>query len=453
MDILLCLSIALLAGLMLSRVAKIFNLPAVTAYLVAGILVGPYLLGQLSALLDVNGLGFTSEKLPTGGFTSEYLHSFTILSDVALGFIAFSIGNEFRVSQLKKIGKQATIVGIFQAVATTLIVDAALIALHFAMPDKLPLEAAIILGAIASATAPAATLMVVKQYKAKGPVTDILLPVVALDDAVGLVLFAVSFGVSKALIAGGVSVVSVLVNPLIEIIGSLALGAIMGYLFSFCERFFHSRSKRMAVSVAFLFLTIALSKLKFEIGEVHIAFSSLLVCMMLGTIFCNICDFSEELMERVDRWAAPLFIVFFVTSGAELDLSVFKDAWIVLIGVVYLIFRSVGKYSGAYCGSRLAKCEDNIVKYLGITLLPQAGVALGMASMVKESVEFSGTNIATVVVSITLFAVLIYELVGPALTKMALLKAGDINPEGKTSAREEHAQKKAAEKALVNPKA
>ena len=444
MDILLCLSIALLSGLMLSRVAKIFNLPAVTAYLVAGILVGPYLLGQLSTLLGVDGLGFTSEKLGNG-FTSKYLHSFSILSDVALGFIAFSIGNEFRLAQLKKIGKQATIVGILQAVITTLIVDVALIALHFAMPKVLPLEAAIILGAIASATAPAATLMVVKQYKAKGPVTDILLPVVALDDAVGLVLFAVSFGVAKALIAGSVSIVSVLVNPLIEIVGSLVLGAIMGYLFSFSERFFHSRSKRMAVSVAFLFLTISLSQLKFEIGEVHIGFSSLLVCMMLGTIFCNICDFSEELMERVDRWAAPLFIIFFVTSGAELDLSVFTSGSIVLIGIVYLIFRSIGKYSGANVSSRLAKCDDNIVKYLGITLLPQAGVALGMANIVKDATEFADTNISTVVVSITLFAVLVYELVGPALTKTALLKAGDINPEGKTSARQEHAQKKAAE--------
>ena len=449
MDILLCLSISLLAGLMLSRLAKLANLPAVTAYLVAGVLVGPYLLGQLG----VDGLGFTAEKLPTGGFTSKYLHSFTILSDVALGFIAFAIGNEFRLSQLKKIGKQATIVGILQAVVTTLLVDAVLIALHFAMPDKLPLEAAVILGAIASATAPAATLMVVKQYKAKGPVTDILLPVVALDDAVGLVLFAVSFGVAKALIVGSVSIISVLVNPLIEIVGSLALGAIMGYLFSFTEQFFHSRSKRMAVSVAFLFLTIALSQLKFEIGEVHIGFSSLLVCMMLGTIFCNICDFSEELMDRVDRWAAPLFIIFFVTSGAELDLSVFTSISIVVIGIVYLISRSIGKYSGAYLSSRIAKCDDNIVKYLGITLLPQAGVALGMASMVKDSVEFAGSEIATVVVSITLFAVLVYELVGPALTKIALLKAGDINPEGKTSARHEHAQKKAAEKAAETTQA
>ena len=442
MDILLCLSIALLSGLMLSRVAKLLNLPAVTAYLFAGILIGPYLLGRLG----VDGLGFTAISLGNGAFTSKYLHSFSILNDVALGFIAFSIGNEFRLTQLKKIGKQATIIGILQAVVTTIVVDAALIGLHFAMPDKLPLEAAIILGAIAAATAPAATLMVVKQYKAKGPVTNILLPVVALDDAVGLVLFAVSFGVAKALIVGSVSIVSILVNPLIEIIGSLVLGAVMGYLFHLCERFFHSRSKRLAVSVGFVLLTIALSKFHKEFGELHIAFSPLLVCMMLGTIFCNVCDFSEELMDRVDRWTAPLFIVFFVTSGAELDLSVFTSGAIVLIGVVYLAARSAGKYYGANLGSRLAKCDDNIVKYLGITLLPQAGVALGMANTVKTAADFAGTSIATIVVSITLFAVLVYELVGPALTKIALLKAGDINPEGKTSARHEHAKKKAAEK-------
>ncbi len=442
MSILLCLSIALLAGLMMSRLAKLVELPAVTAYLVAGILVGPYVLGQI----PLEGLGFTAVKVGDH-FTSEFLHKFTILSDIALGFIAFAIGNEFRLTQLKKIGKQATIVGVLQAVITTVVVDIALIALHFIIPEKFPIEAAIILGAIASATAPAATLMVVKQYKAKGPVTDILLPVVALDDAVGLLLFAVSFGVAKALMAGSISVVSILVEPLLEIVLSIGLGALMGYLFSFCERFFHSRSKRLAMSVAYVLLTIALSKIKLSVGGVHIGFSSLLVCMMLGTIFCNICDFSEELMDRVDRWTAPLFVIFFVTSGAELDLSVFTDGWIVLIGVVFLAFRSFGKYYGANLSSRLAKCDDNIVKYLGITLLPQAGVALGMANMVKGSAEFAatpeGTLIASIVISITLFAVLVYEIVGPALTKMALLKAGDINPEGKTSARHEQAKNKA----------
>ena len=434
MQALLSLSIALLTGLMLSRLAKLAKLPAVTAYLVAGILIGPYCLGAFG----VSGLGFTSKA---------DVEAVGILADVALGFIAFSIGNEFRLSQLKKIGKQATIVGIFQAVITTIVVDIALILLHFAMPDKLSLSTAIVLGAIASATAPAATLMVVKQYKAKGPVTDILLPVVALDDAVGLVLVAVSFGVAKAIKIGAISVVAIIVEPLLEIVCSLALGSAMGFLFNFCEQFFHSRSKRLAMSVAFVLLTIGLSMLKFNIGGVHIGFSSLLVCMMLGTIFCNVCDFSEELMDRVDRWTAPLFIVFFVLSGAELELSVFADWMIVLVGVVYIIDRSAGKYSGARISSQLAKCDDNIVKYLGITLLPQAGVALGMANMAMSSAELGAEG--ALIANITLFAVLIYELIGPALTKMALLKAGDINPEGKTSARDEHAQKM-VQQALAN---
>ena len=424
MEALLHLSIALLAGLLLSRLAKVLKLPAVTAYLVAGILVGPYVLGQF----NVTGLGFS---------TMESVESYSIICDVALGFIAFSIGNEFRLSQLKKIGKQATIVGIFQAVVTTLLVDAALIALHFAMPDVLTLPVAITLGAIASATAPAATLMVVKQYKAKGPLTDILLPVVALDDAVGLVLFAISFGIAKALGSGGISIISVLVEPLIEVVLSLALGAALGFLFDFCERFFHSRSKRMSISIAFVFLAIALSMVSFTIfGKVHVSFSSLLVCMMLGTVFCNICDFSEELMDRVDRWTAPLFILFFVLSGAELELSVFTNFMVVIIGIVYIAFRSAGKYTGAFLSAKLSGCDDNIVKYLGITLLPQAGVALGMA-MKASALGPDGTIIS----NITLFAVLIYEIVGPMLTKMSLLKAGDIQPEGKTSAREEHIKK------------
>lgn len=423
MEILLSLSISLLAGLLLSRLAKLLKLPAVTAYLVAGIVVGPYCLGAFK----VDGLGFTS---------MENVEQFSILCDVALGFIAFSIGNEFRLSQLKKIGKQATIVGILQAVFTTLLVDAALILLHFAMPEQLPLEAAIVLGAIASATAPAATLMVVKQYKAKGPVTEMLLPVVALDDAVGLVLFAISFGIAKALGVGNVDVISVLVNPLLEVILSLALGSAMGALFHFCERFFHSRSKRLSVSIAFVFMTIALSMVKIEIGRVEIAFSSLLTCMMLGTIFCNICDFSEELMARVDRWTAPLFVLFFVLSGAELELSVFTNVMVLVIGLVYILARSAGKYTGAFLSSKWVNCDEKIVKYLGITLLPQAGVALGMA-MKSEAL---GGDIGILISNITLFAVLIYELVGPMLTKLALMKSGDINPEGVVSAREEAAK-------------
>ena len=423
MQALFTLSICLLAGLLLSRLAKLVKLPAVTAYLVAGILVGPYLLGAFG----VEGLGFVS---------MDNVHVYSVFSEVALGFIAFSIGDEFRLSQLKKTGKQATVIGIFQAVVATLLVDAVLIGFHFLNPDKLPLPAAIVLGAIASATAPAATLMVVRQYKAKGPLTDILLPVVALDDAVGLILFAVSFGVAKAMIAGPIDLISVIVEPVLEVVLSLLLGFVMGMLFSLFERFFHSRSKRLAVSVTFIMLTVACSMLKFEIFGIHIGFSSLLVCMMLGTVFCNVCDFSEEIMHRVDRWTAPLFILFFVMSGAELELSVFSDLAIVLVGLVYIISRSAGKYLGAFASAKAMKCDNNIVKYLGITLLPQAGVALGMAMKAFELGEQG-----TIVRNITLFAVLIYELVGPLLTKISLSKAGEIKPEEAVSARGEKHEK------------
>ncbi len=417
MQTLLSLSISLLAGLLLSRLAKLLKLPAVTAYLVAGILVGPYVLGAFG----VPGLGFIS---------MEDVDSYSLICDVALGFIAFSIGNEFRLSTLKKNGKQATIIGIFQAVITTILVDIVLIGLHFIMPDKLSLPAAIVLGAIASATAPAATLMVVRQYKAKGPLTDILLPIVALDDAVGLILFAISFGIAKALISGSVDIISVIVEPILEVVLSLGLGFVMGQLFTLSERFFHSRSKRLAMSVTFVFLTVAISMMKFEIFGIHVAFSSLLVCMMLGTVFCNECDFSEELMDRVDRWTAPLFILFFVLSGAELELSVFGDWAIVAIGVVYILARSAGKYLGAFSSAKAVKCDKHIVNYLGVTLLPQAGVALGMA------IKAAGLGPEGEIVSnITLFAVLIYEIVGPMLTKISLLKAGEIQPEERVSSR------------------
>jgi Kef-type K+ transport system membrane component KefB len=408
---LFALCVALLGGLLLSRAANYLKLPAVTPYLIAGILVGPYLLGAIG----VEGLGFTHESIK----------GFSLFADAALGFIAFAIGNEFRVSHLKKTGKQATVIGIFQAVVTTLVVDAVLILLHLAMPDVLSLPAALILGAIASATAPAATLMVVRQYKAKGPVTDILLPIVALDDAVGLVLFSVSFGVAKALISGQIDLLSVVLEPVLEVVLSLVLGFLIGLVFTFIEQFFRSRAKRVSLSVAFVLLAVGLSMLEFHIGRVHIAFSSLLVCMMLGTVFCNFCKNSEVIMEQTERWTAPLLVLFFVISGAELELSVFKSFSIVLIGLVYILCRAAGKYFGASFSAKTMKCDSNITKYLGVTLLPQAGVALGMAF---KASQLGGAD-GAMVLNITLFAVLIYELVGPMLTKIVLLRAGEIAPE------------------------
>lgn len=410
MNTLLSVSIALLTGLLMTRLFKPLKLPSVTAYLIAGVLIGPYFWGRLG----IGGVGFSS---------GEQVSALTLVSEVALGFIAFSIGNEFRLDELKKTGKQAFVVGVIQALVATLFVDLSLLVVHFIMPDKLSLPQLITLGAIATATAPAATLMVVRQYKANGPLTKLLLPIVALDDAVGLVVFAVSFGIAKTLVSGSVDIVSILVNPFIEIVCSLILGAIMGWVLTQLEKLFNSNTNRLNLTIAFVFLTVSLSMLDFNIGPVHIQFSSLLVCMMLGTVFCNICPLSHDLMAGADKWTSPLFALFFVISGAELELSVFTDIAIVCIGAVYIIFRSLGKYCGTFVSTNATKCEPQICKYLGITLLPQAGVALGMCTTAMQ-LGAEGNLIR----NITLFAVLVYEMVGPLLTRQALTAAGEIKP-------------------------
>lgn len=415
MNVLLSVSVALLAGLLMTRAFKKLKLPSVTAYLIAGVLIGPYCIGAL--------------KIPSLGFSSFHeVEALAIISEVALGFIAFSIGSEFRLSELKKTGKQALVIGIVQALVATLFVDLALWGIHKWMPDKLSMSQVITLGAIATATAPAATLMVVRQYKAKGPLTSLLLPIVALDDAVGLIVFAVSFGIAKTLATGALDMISIVVTPIVEIIASLGLGAIMGWLLTQFEKMFNSNTNRLNMTIAFVFLTAALSTLSFNIPiggvHIHVGFSSLLVCMMLGTVFCNICPLSEDLMGATDKWTSPIFALFFVISGAELELGVFADIAIVGIGLVYIIFRSLGKYFGALGSAKITKCEPNTCKYLGITLLPQAGVALGMCSIAAADLPGQGALIR----NITLFAVLIYELFGPVFTRWALTKAGDIKP-------------------------
>ena len=413
---LICLASALIGGLMLSRLTKRLNLPAVTAYLVAGLLLGPFALGRL----NIPGLGFQ---------TLEQVKLIGIITQTALGFIAFTIGNEFRLSQLKAMGSSAIIIGILQAVITTIVVDIILIALHLCFPEIISIPCAITLGAIASATAPAATLMVVRQYKADGPLTRLLMLVVAIDDAVGLLLFSVSFGIATALAHGQISVLAVVVEPILEIVLSLGLGSIMGWLLNWVEQFFHSRSKRMTISVAFVLLTVGLSSVTFTVGGVHCGFSLLLVCMMTGTIFCNICPTSEELMERVDNWVMPLNVLFFVISGAELDLEILSHPVTIIVGIIYILARSAGKYYGAAISCKLTKQSKPITDNLGITLLPQAGVALGMALTAATLPD------GVLARNVVLFAVLVYELIGPTLTKRSLLAVGEIKPEGRTSAR------------------
>ena len=472
---LLNVAFALLAGLLMTRIFSRWRLPDVTAFLVAGVLIGPFCLGRLG----ITGVGFAAY---------EDVAALGTISDVAMGFIAFAIGNEFRLEDLRKTGRQAFIIGIVQALVATALVDLALLGFHFLRPDILSAPAAITLGAIAAATAPAATLMVVRQYKAKGPLTSLLLPIVALDDAVGLVVFAVSFGIAKAMISGALSIVSVLVNPLIEIVlslllgmlagaaltrleamfhsnrnrmsmtiafavsfgiaramdsaqfsvasillsplieivGSLLLGAIAGFVLTKLETMFRSNSNRLSLSIAFIFLMVGLSAVEFTVAGVECGFSPLLVCMMLGTVFCNICPLSDDLMERADRWSTPMLAVFFVISGANLRLSVFSQGVLVFIGVVYIIARSAGKYCGARWSAKAVGCDHTVQKYLGIMLLPQEGVALGMC----VSAQALGAD-GELIRNIILFSVLIYELVGPVATKESLKAAGAITEKPK----------------------
>ena len=426
MQTLLLIAVALFSGLLMTRLFVKFHLPDVTAYLVAGVLIGPCVLGRLG----IPCLGFN---------TFEQVDSLSMISDVALGFIAFAIGHEFRLSALKKTGKQATVIGIFQAFIATLFVDAALISLHFIMPDILPLPVAITLGAIAAATAPAATLMVVRQYKAKGPVTDVLLPVVALDDAVGLVIFAVSFGIAQSIKNGTTHVAALILEPLMEVVLSLVFGGLVGLVLTWLERFFHSHRNRNALIVGCVVLTVAVSQLKIPVGSFTFGFSSLLVCMMLGTVFCNFCPLSEDLMLQADRWSGPAITLFFVLSGSALQFGVFGDVSVILIGLVFIVARSLGKYLGAGWSSSMVHSPEPVRKYLGITLLPQAGVALGMCA---TAYRVLGGPEGTLIRSIVLFSVLIYELLGPSLTKMALTKAGDIQaiPQEVTSRRKKRLQ-------------
>ncbi|MBQ4401524.1 MAG: cation:proton antiporter, partial [Synergistaceae bacterium] len=404
---------ALSAGLLMTRAFKYtvgrkgIMFPDVTSFLIAGVLVGPYVLGRF-------GIGFTSP---------EELSGVGILSNIALGFIAFDIGSEFRAASLKEMGKAALFIGIFQAVAATILVDIALVLLSLKLgADVLPMPVALTLGAIASATAPAATLMVVRQFKAKGPVTDLLLPIVALDDAAGLVIFAVSIGIAQAMTGGTINLISVVINPLVEIVCSVILGSLMGYFLTMLEKLFFSNSNRLSMTISFVLMTIALSSREVYVGQVRIAFSSLLVCMTLGTVFCNMCEYSGDIMARSQRWSAPLYAVFFVLSGARLELRVLADWGVMLIGAVYILVRCAGKYYGARLSSTAMKCGENVKKYLGITLFPQAGVALGMV----VSAQSLGSEMGGMIRNIILFSVLVYEIVGPMLTRMALTAAGEI---------------------------
>ena len=418
MNILIVLAIFIIVGLLATRIIRLFNLPNVTGYLIAGLLIGPSMFLLISKIFNIDLLYYDNY--------SDAVNKLSLLSDVALGFIALSIGVEFKLHHLKEIGKKVFIITLFQALTTTLFVDVALIALHKVL--GISLGVAVTLGAIATATAPAATLLVVRQYNAKGPVVDTLLPVVALDDAVGLMVFSISFAIAKVYDTGAdITIMAVLVNPLVEIFASLLVGFGLGALMTLISKAFKSRANTLGLLIAFSLLCVGLSQIQFHFGEVEFSFSSLLVCMMLGATYANLRKDTQRYLARVDEFTPPLFLSFFVISGASIDFSVINSISIVLVALIYIVVRSLGKYSGAYVGSLIAKAEPDVRKYLGITLLPQAGVAIGMANMAKAAFDVHGSHNGDIIYTIVLTATLVYELVGPMLTKIALEKANEID--------------------------
>lgn len=423
MNFILVLGILLVLGLASTRVMKVLKLPNVTGYLIVG------LLTALACLLIDR---FSNSQT----LTNELISLNETVSGVALGFIALSIGEEFKFSKIKGFGFKIIIITILQAFLAMVLVDVVVLIICYFL--NVPLEVAICLGAIATATAPAATLMVIHQYNAKGPLVDLLLPVVALDDALGLIFFSISVSISKVIAVGTVpTVLSLVAIPLIEIIGSLLLGIILGLLLRVIINYFKSRNNHVITLIAFTLIGVGVCSLlnKITINGSHLEFSNLLCCMMIGATYINIgknTDIVERDFSLVERWTPSLFMLFFVLSGAHLVtsakelLSSNTNMLIVLVIFIgYIIARSLGKYFGAFAGCKITKRDKNISNYLGITLLPQAGVAIGMANQISSMEAFSGGS-GSIIVTVVLCATLVYELVGPFLTKMALQKAGEI---------------------------
>ena len=421
------IAVLLLAALLSTRLMKIIKLPNVTGYLITGIIMGPFVFGLLFNNFSYEGI---NESVI---FT--YVNQISWVSTIALGFIAFSIGTSFRFTVLKAVGKRVLIITVLEALFASISVILALfIAFLF---NQISLSLVLTLGAIASATAPAATLMVIKQYNAKGPLVDTLLPVVALDDAAAIILFSILFQIAKTLAGGGdFSIYLMIVKPIIEISISLGIGAIIGFFISWMNRFFKSRNNRLIWCIFSVFTATGFYMLfKYpQLGGFEL--SSLLMCMVAGLIYTNMRKDSSRTLDVLDRFTSPIYMMFFVISGASLDLTIFFDSKaLVVLGIagVYVIFRMVGKWLGAFIGASVTHCEPQVKKYLGFTLAPQAGVAIGLATTANNifSLNENTKEIGAFIIACVLTSTLIYELIGPLISKFALTKAGEIVPEAK----------------------
>ena len=425
--IFLYLAILLLAALLSTRLMKVLKLPNVTGYIVTGIIMGPFVFGVLFN-------NFTYEGIKES-VIFNYVNRLGWVSQVALGFIAFSIGTSFKASVLKTVGKRVIIITILEALAASIFVLIALLVTHFIMPDRVPLSLVLTLAAIASATAPAATLMVIKQYNAKGPLVNTLLPVVALDDAAALILFAILFQVATNVSSGGeFSIYAMLFKPIIEILISLGIGTALGGLISLINKIFKSRNNKLVLCIFTVFAAVGLYVLFKQPFMGGFELSSLLICMMAGALFTNFAKDSLRTLDVLDRFTSPIYMMFFVFSGASLDLTIFFNSnglIVLLIALIYLIFRVIGKYLGALSGASITRCEPQVKKYLGLTLIPQAGVAIGLATTASSLFGASEDPIikqtGALIIAIILTSTLVYELVGPLISKYALTKAGEIS--------------------------
>ena len=421
------IAILLLAALLSTRLMKIFKLPNVTGYIITGIIMGPFIFGLL-----FNNFTFDGIK---EGVIYQYIDKIKWVSTIALGFIAFSIGTSFKMTVLKTVGKRVVVITIFEALFASLFVIGALVAAHFIFPDQVSWELVLTLGAIASATAPAATLMVIKQYKASGPLVDTLLPVVALDDAAALILFAILFQIAITIAGGGsFDIYKMLFKPIIEIVLSLSIGTVLGFLISFLNKFFKSRNNRLIICIFSVFAACGLYYLFKSKYLGGFELSSLLMCMMIGAVYTNVCRDSGRTLDVMERFTSPIYLMFFVISGASLDLTIFfnKNGLIVLaIALIYVIFRVIGKWTGAFTGASVTRCEPKIKKYLGFALIPQAGVAIGLATTANTlfSAHPNTQVAAALIIAIVLTSTLVYELIGPMVSKFALKKAGEIPEE------------------------
>ena len=425
LPIFIYLAILLLAALLSTRLMKVLHLPNVTGYIITGIIMGPFVFGVLFNHFSYDGI---KESV-----VFNYVNRLGWVSQVALGFIAFSIGTSFKFAVLKTVGKRVIIITILEALAASIFVIIALLVAHFIMPDKIPLSLVLILGAIASATAPAATLMVIRQYNAKGPLVNTLLPVVALDDAAALILFAILFQVATTISSGAeFSIYAMLFKPIIEIIISISIGAALGGLISLINKIFKSRNNKLVLCIFTVFAAVGLYVLFKQPWMGGFELSSLLICMMAGALFTNFAKDSGRTLDVLDRFTSPIYMMFFVFSGASLDLSIFfneNGLIVIIVAFIYLLFRVAGKYIGAFTGASITRCEPQVKKYLGLTLVPQAGVAIGLATTANYlfSQSESTIEIGGMIIAIILTSTLIYELIGPLVSKYALNKAGEIN--------------------------